>query len=180
MIESIEKTFIEGLYIVHGLNFPDKRGALVKPFSKLFFKEFEDINLNFKETWFTKSHKNVIRAMHLQVGDSSCEKLISVIQGAVLDLVLDIRKGSPTYGEYFEIELDENLPVGVYVPKGCAHGYKVLKEKSITMYMATEVNVPKDDVGIRWDSFGYDWKIENPILSERDGNLPLFKDLFSY
>lgn len=174
MIESIEKTFIEGLFIVHGLNFSDKRGSLVKPFSILLFKENGDINLNFKETWFTKSHKDVIRAMHLQVGYSSCEKLVSVIQGAVLDVVLDIRKDSPTYGRYFEIVLNDIQPVGVYVPKGCAHGYKVLKEKSIAMYMATEVNVPKDDIGIRWDSFGYDWNVENPILSDRDRNLPLF------
>lgn len=174
MVESIEKTFIEGLYIVHGLNFPDERGALIKPFSKLFFGGISDINLDFKETWFTKSHQHVIRAMHLQVGDFACEKLVSVIQGSILDVVLDIRRNSPTYGNVFDIELNDNDPIGLYIPKGCAHGYKVLKDNSITMYMATAVNSPKDDVGIRWDSFGYNWNIEKPILSERDKNLPTF------
>jgi len=173
----IEHTKIEGLFLVYGCYFPDLRGALVKPYSKFFFEEKPDLNLDFKETWFTKSYKGVIRAMHLQGGDYACEKLVSVIQGRIIDIVLDVRKGSETFGEWFECELDEDVPVSLYIPKGCAHGYKVMKDKSITMYMATEVNVPKDEIGIRWDSFGYDWKIENPIISERDKILPLFKDL---
>lgn len=172
MNSRIKKTTIDGLYLIEGLNCPDYRGSLVKPFSKLFFDGIHDINLDIKETWFTKSRQHVIRAMHLQVGDFACEKLVSVIQGSILDVVLDIRRDSLTYGNYFDIELNENNPVGLYIPKGCAHGYKVLKDDSITMYMATAVNSPKDDVGIRWDSFGYDWKIENPILSERDKTLP--------
>jgi len=174
MKNRIEKTIIEGLYLIEGLNCPDHRGSLIKPFSELFFEGISEINLDFKETYFTKSHKNVIRAMHLQVGDFACEKLVTVIQGSILDVVLDIRSDSPTYGNYFDIELNDNIPVGLYIPKGCAHGYKVLKDNSITMYMATAVNSPKDDVGIRWNSFGYDWNIENPILSERDKNLPNF------
>ena len=175
----IENTTIEGLFKVQGLNFPDLRGSLIKPFSKIFFEVDLKLNLNFHETWFTKSHKDVIRAMHLQVGDSSCEKLVSVIQGSVLDVVLDLRIKSKTYGKWFEIVLHEDIPIALYIPKGCAHGYKVLKDNSITMYMATEVNVPKDDIGIRWDSFGYDWKIDNPILSEKDKKLPLLKELIS-
>ena len=174
MNSRIKKSTIEGLYLIEGLNCPDYRGYLVKPFSELFFDGFSDINLKFKETYFTKSHNNVIRAMHLQIGDFACEKLVSVIQGSILDVVLDIRRDSPTYGNYFDIELSDINSVGLYIPKGCAHGYKVLKDNSITMYMATAVNSPKDDVGIRWDSFGYDWNIENPILSERDKNLPNF------
>lgn len=174
MNKKIKKTIIDGLYIVEGVDFPDNRGSLVKPFSTMFFEGIYDINLNFKETWFTKSHQGVIRAMHLQVGDFSCEKLIYVLQGSIQDVVLDLRKKSPTYGIYFDIELSERNPIGLYIPKGCAHGYKVIEDNSITMYMSTEVNSPKDDIGIRWDSFGYDWNIENPILSDRDKNLPNF------
>jgi len=174
----IEKTTIDGLYLIHGGKYPDLRGNLIKPFSFDYFKEQHKLNLNFKETWFTNSHKNVIRAMHLQIGEFACEKLVSVIKGSVLDVVLDVRKNSETYGQWYEIELNEHKSMALYIPKGCAHGYKVLQEDSITMYMATEINVPKDDVGIRWDSFGYDWKIRNPILSEKDENLPLFEDRF--
>ncbi len=170
----IEQTKIEGLLLIKGGQFTDLRGQLIKPYSKSFFDETSDLNLDFKETWFTKSHKDVIRAMHLQVGEFACEKMVSVIQGAVLDVVLDIRKTSTTYGQYFEIELNEEEPNALYIPKGCAHGYKVLRENSLTMYMATEINMPKDDVGIRWNSFGYDWKIENPIISNKDLELPLF------
>lgn len=174
----IQETFINGLYTINSLKFADNRGELIKPYSMAFFNNFEkNINLNFKETWFTKSHKGVIRAMHIQVGVSACQKLVSVIQGAVLDVVLDLRKDSSTFGEWFEFELNDTNNNALYIPKGCAHGYKVLEENSITMYMATELNVPKDDLGIRWNSFGYDWKIEAPILSIKDANLPLFKNL---
>jgi dTDP-4-dehydrorhamnose 3,5-epimerase/CDP-3, 6-dideoxy-D-glycero-D-glycero-4-hexulose-5-epimerase len=173
----IKTTKINGLYIIDGLKFNDLRGDLIKPFSESFIKNTTfPINTEFKEVWFTKSHKNVVRAMHLQVGDHSCEKLVSVINGAVLDVILDVRQESETYGQIFEMELNDKNAISLYVPKGCAHGYKVLTNNSITMYMATEINVPKDDVGIRWDSFGYDWKINMPILSERDKNLPTFKN----
>lgn len=174
----LENTDIEGMYIVHGVLAPDLRGSLIKPFSEVFFEEKPDLNLNFKETWFTKSHKDVIRAMHLQVGEYAYEKMIFVLQGSVLDVVLDLREDSKTYKKWFEIVLKEETPIALYIPKGCAHGYKVLVENSITMYMATEVNVPKFDVGIRWDSFGYDWKIQNPIISEKDKTLPLLDDQY--
>lgn len=171
----VQYTEIEGLFIFDVFKFNDLRGSLIKPFSKSFFKDYEnEINLDFKEVWFTKSNKNVIRGMHLQVDDFACEKIVSVIQGKVLDVILDIRKVSKTYGKVFEIELNDDKPKAIYIPVGCAHGYKVLEDNTMTMYMATEVNVPKCDIGIRWNSFGYDWKIEKPIISDKDLNLPLF------
>ena len=169
----IRKTKIEGLYIFEGLLFSDIRGDLIKPFSKTFFTDFPiDINIDIKETWFTKSKKNVIRAMHLQIGPKACEKIVSVINGAVLDVILDIRKDSPTYGKTFEVELNDINNKVLYIPKGCAHGYRVLEDNTITMYMATETHDPENDIGIRWDSFGYDWNLKNPILSDKDLKLP--------
>lgn len=172
------ETNIEGLYVIQGLKFPDLRGHLFKPFSANFFDALsEDCNLNFKETWFTKSHRNVVRAMHLQVGEFACEKLVAVVSGAIQDVVLDIRKNSPTFGQWFDIKLSEENPQALYIPIGCAHGYRVLEDNSITLYMATQLHVEKDDVGIRWNSFGYEWGVENPILSEKDKILPLFGEL---
>ena len=172
----IKKTEIDGLLIIEGLNFSDNRGELLKPFSESFSVESPySINTNFKEVWFTKSHENVIRAMHLQTGEFACEKLVSVINGKVLDLILDVRKKSKTYGKYLSFELNDTSSKSIYIPKGCAHGYKVLKNNSITMYMATEIHDPKNDTGIRWDSFGFDWDIKNPIISERDYKLPKFR-----
>jgi dTDP-4-dehydrorhamnose 3,5-epimerase/CDP-3, 6-dideoxy-D-glycero-D-glycero-4-hexulose-5-epimerase len=166
----INETSIKGLYVIDVLKFEDLRGELIKPFNFDNYSKL-DMNLDFKETWFTKSKKNVIRAMHLQINEMACEKLVSVINGAVLDVVLDLRKDSTTFGKYFEIELNDRTPKAIYIPKGCAHGYKVLEENTITLYKATKVHSAEHDLGIKWDSFGYDWKIENPILSEKDMNL---------
>lgn len=171
----INETFIDGLFLIEFNQFSDLRGALIKPFTEKEFKKIPNINLNFKETWFTKSKLNVIRAMHLQIEPVACEKLVSVIQGEVLDVILDLRKDSKTYGKYFETILSDKNPKSLYIPKGCAHGYRVLADDSIVMYMATDIHYAEHDLGIRWDSFGFDWKIQNPILSDKDLNLPPFK-----
>lgn len=174
----IQNTDIEGLFVFDGFKLSDLRGSLIKPFSNIFFKDFKgEVHLDFKEIWFTKSKKDVIRGMHLQIGEFACEKIVSVIQGKVLDVILDIRKTSSTYGNVFEIELNDENQKAVYIPIGCAHGYKVLENNTITMYMATEINMPKFDVGIKWNSFGYDWNLENPIISEKDINLPSFDSI---
>lgn len=172
---NIQETNIKGLFVIEAMYFEDLRGALIKPFN---FDQYNKlgVNLDFKETWFTKSKKDVIRAMHLQVGEMACEKLVSVINGSVLDVVLDLRISSETYGKYFEIELNDKEPKALYIPEGCAHGYKVLENNTITLYNATKVHSAQHDLGIKWDSFGYDWKILNPILSDKDQSLMEFKD----
>lgn len=171
----INETNIAGLFLIEALRFEDSRGELIKPFN---FDQYSklDVNLDFKETWFTKSKKDVIRAMHLQIEEMACEKLVSVINGSVVDVVLDLRSNSETYGNYFEIELNDKSPKALYIPQGCAHGYRVLENNTITMYKATKVHSAKHDLGIKWDSFGYDWKIKDPILSDKDLNLIEFKD----
>lgn len=171
----INETNIAGLFLIEALRFEDLRGELIKPFN---FDQYSklDVNLDFKETWFTKSKKDVIRAMHLQIEEMACEKLVSVINGSVVDVVLDLRPNSKTYGNYFEIELNDKAPKALYIPQGCAHGYRVLENNTITMYKATKVHSAKHDLGIKWDSFGYDWKIKDPILSDKDLNLIEFKD----
>jgi dTDP-4-dehydrorhamnose 3,5-epimerase/CDP-3, 6-dideoxy-D-glycero-D-glycero-4-hexulose-5-epimerase len=170
------QTHIEGVYTITLNFFKDQRGALLKPYSFEEYRKYlpQEINLDFKETWFTKSKTNVIRAMHLQVGKNACEKVVAIIQGKVHDVILDIRKKSPTYGKIFDIILEEKNPMALYIPVGCAHGYKVLQDDSIVMYMATQIHVPQDDTGIRYNSFGFDWNIEHPVLSEKDQNLPPF------
>ncbi|NCB42997.1 MAG: dTDP-4-keto-6-deoxy-D-glucose epimerase [Clostridia bacterium] len=165
-------TNINGLLVIEGLVFEDLRGYLAKPYSTDFLPE--DVNRNFKEVWFTKSKLNVIRGMHLQVEPFACEKLVSAIYGMVEDVILDLRRDSPTYGKHFSIILDGNRSTALYIPRGCAHGYKVLENNSIVMYMATEINNSSCDVGVLWNSFGYNWNLESPILSERDSKLPPF------
>ena len=171
----VSETNIEGLYIIDGLKFDDQRGSLIKPYVKKYLSEF-NLELDFHETWFTKSQKNVIRAMHLQVGEMACEKFVSVINGCVIDVVLDLRNNSSTYGKYFEIRLSANDPLSLYIPKGCAHGYRVMEDQTITLYKATKYHSAIHDQGIKWNSFGYDWGIENPIMSDRDKNLEEFQN----
>lgn len=171
----ITETNISGLYVIKYTKFEDLRGELIKPYTFDLYAQNKKMNLSFKEVWFTLSKLNVIRGMHYQSGAKACEKLVSCIKGNVLDVILDVRKDSETYGQSFSIELNEEDPKALYVPIDCAHGYKVLTDNSIVMYMATEVHSAKDDTGIRWDSFGYDWKVKHPILSEKDKNLPKFK-----
>jgi dTDP-4-dehydrorhamnose 3,5-epimerase/CDP-3, 6-dideoxy-D-glycero-D-glycero-4-hexulose-5-epimerase len=165
----IKDTNIEGLFLFEGVNFMDNRGELIKPFSLNFFTDIQShINLDIKEIWFTKSIKNVIRAMHFQVGLNACEKIVSVINGSVIDVVLDMRPQSKSFGKWYEIELNDTKGLSLYIPIGCAHGYKVLENETITMYLATDIHDAKNDTGILWNSFGYNWKIDNPILSKKD------------
>ena len=173
----VTESFIQGLFIIEGLKFQDERGDLIKPFSVNFFPNNlqNSLNIKFKETWFTRSHKNVIRAMHMQVGPKACEKFVAVINGKIRDVVLDLRKDSKTYKKWFEVELSDDNQLAIYIPKGCAHGYRVLLDNTITLYMATEVHDAANDVGIKWDSFYYDWGIDKPIISEKDRLLPNFK-----
>ncbi len=171
----INKTKIDGLYLIDGFRFKDIRGDLIKPFNYGSYDTLK-VNLNFKETWFTRSKKGVIRGMHLQIGEMESEKLVSIINGNILDVVLDLRKDSITYGEYFEIELNDIEPKSLYIPKGCAHGYKALENNTITIYMSTKVYSAPHDLGVKWNSFGYNWKIENPIISDKDQNLIDFKN----
>ena len=170
------ETNIKGLFVIETKIFDDQRGQLLKPFGSSFYLNNigNDVNIKIKEVWFTKSKLNVIRAMHLQTGDFACEKIVAIIQGKIHDVILDIRKDSATYGNVFDIELSENSPKALYIPIGCAHGYRVLSDNAIVMYMATQEHSPKDDTGIKYDSFGFDWGIENPIISEKDANLPPF------
>ena len=169
-------TNIDGLFVIEINPFDDLRGQLFKPFNASEYVNDigKNVNINIKEVWFTKSKLNVIRAMHLQTGDFACEKIVSIIRGKVHDVILDTRKESATYGCVFDIELSEDSPKALYIPIGCAHGYRVLSDDSIVMYMSTQEHSAKDDIGIKYDSFGFDWGISNPIISERDANLPPF------
>ena len=176
----IEETSIEGLFILKDLpSFKDIRGKLFKPYSSSFFANEKNLNSEMKELWFTFSKRDVIRGMHLQIGESACEKIVTVIKGKLQDVIIDLRKDSKTFRQVFELVIEEQDNKAIYIPKGCAHGYKVLEDDTITMYIATDVHSQKDDVGIRWNSFEYDWKIEYPIISEKDSLLPTLEEFLN-
>jgi dTDP-4-dehydrorhamnose 3,5-epimerase len=169
-----DSEIIEGVKIISLKQFNDERGQLLKPFIKSFF--LEKFNFDTKEVWFTFSKKNVVRAMHMQVAPKPSNKIVGLIQGAVTDVLLDTRKNSSTYGQYESFDLihsRDNLTF-LFIPVGVSHGYKVNQENSVVMYLGDEYHDGNSDVGFKWNSFGFDWQIENPIISERDLTLPKF------
>lgn len=167
---------IGGVLIIEQDAHNDLRGSLVKNYHR---GEFEQAGLecDFKESYYTSSKKDVIRGMHFQVNPHDHCKLVTVIQGTIVDLILDLRKNSPTFKQYVAIELSRENRKSIYIPRGCAHGFGVLSNNAIAFYMTTTQYAPHHDRGIRFDSFGYDWKINNPILSDRDKN---FKHLLEF
>lgn len=155
--------------------FKDDRGKLIKTF--VLEKFLKESQFEVKESWFTVSKKDTIRGMHMQVGNYPSRKIVALIQGEIIDVLLDTRKNSPTYGAYMEFKLSSNNDncFLIDIPTGVAHGYKVLEENSVVQYFADEIHDNDSDVGFHYKSFGYDWKIDKPILSDKDHNLPFFK-----
>jgi len=158
---------ISGLFLIKPKKFEDTRGKFVKTFH-LETLERNGLKTDFKESYYSISQKNVLRGMHFQTPPHDHLKLVYVPYGKIIDVVLDIRKSSPTYGESFEVELSgENAKV-LIIPKGLAHGFKSLEDNTNVTYMQTSGYAPESDGGIKFDSFGYDWGFTDAKMSERD------------
>lgn len=172
----IENTFIQGLKLIHLNQFADNRGKFQKVFNSDFFEK-NGLATNFKESYYSISSQNVIRGMHFQISPFEHTKLVYVNQGAIVDVVVDIRKSSPTYGKFFRIQIDDKHPVLVYIPVGCAHGFLSLEDHTMVTYLQTSVYSPECDKGILYNSFGMDWGVEAPVISERDSLFPCYSDM---
>ena len=176
----IDKTIIEGVYIINNFNVHDDRGLFVKTFNNNGFKS-NDINFEIRESYYSISKKNVIRGMHFQLPPHDHEKLVYVPFGEIIDVVVDLRRNSPTYKKYISVKLSAENKKSIFIPKGLAHGFKSLKNNTVTVYnVATEYNNDAD-YGILYNSFDFDWEITNPIISTRDKsfvNLNNFKSPF--
>jgi dTDP-4-dehydrorhamnose 3,5-epimerase/CDP-3, 6-dideoxy-D-glycero-D-glycero-4-hexulose-5-epimerase len=171
----IEDTYIQGLKLIHLKEFKDLRGGFIKVFNHDFFAE-NGLETDFKESYYSVSEKNVIRGMHFQIPPAEHTKLVYVNCGSILDVVLDIRKESPTFAQFFKIKISSENPTLIYIPIGCAHGFLSLEEHSMVTYLQTSCYNNTCDKGINYNSFGMNWEIENSILSDRDLNFPHFTD----
>lgn len=163
----IIKTEIKGVYIIENKAFSDERGKFVKFFNESVFKS-KGLCVDFKESYFSVSAKDVIRGMHFQLPPHDHEKLVFVPYGEIVDVILDLRKDSQTYGQHISVELSADNNRAIYIPRGLAHGFKSMQDGTITVYNVATEYAPESDAGISWDSFGFDWVIDNPIISERD------------
>ena len=175
-------TDIEEVYIIKPRVFGDARGYFFESYSK---REFEEKvgKVDFVQDNESMSKKGVMRGLHFQRPPFSQSKLVRCVKGSVLDVAVDIRKGSPTYGKHVAVELTEDNHLQFFIPKGFAHGFVVLSDVAVFQYKCDNFYHPETDGGISIldDSLGIDWKIstQNAILSEKDTKHPLLKDFDS-
>lgn len=167
------KTNFDNLYIIETFKSSDKRGDFTKCFSFDFFRQ-NGLETNYKELYYSCSKKDVIRGMHFQIPPHDHVKIVFVSKGEILDVVLDLRKESPTFGQYFFINITDDSHTAIYIPQGFAHGFLSLKEDTIVHYYQSSCYNKEADKGIKYDSFGFVWSVANPILSDRDLFLPDF------
>lgn len=160
-------TPFDGLYLLEAVNFKDDRGSFQKIFNFDFF-EINGLRTDFKEFYFSISHKNVIRGMHFQLPPHDHAKLVYVSRGSIRDVVIDLRKSSNTYKQHFAVELDAQKGRYLYIPSGFAHGFISLTDDTIVNYAQTSGYNQDCDCGVSYDSFGYNWGVETPVISNRD------------
>lgn len=182
MIE-VKKTDIEGVLIIEPKIFGDARGYFLESFNAKEFAEKTGLNIDFVQDNESMSSYGVMRGLHFQRPPFTQSKLVRCVKGAVLDVAVDIRKCSPTYGKHVTVELTEDNHRQFFVPRGFAHGFAVLSETAVFQYKCDEFYHPEADGGISIldDSLGIDWKIptENAILSDKDTKHALLKDFDS-
>jgi len=182
MIEVI-KTDIEGALIIEPKVFGDARGYFLESFNAKEFAEKTGLNINFVQDNESMSSYGVMRGLHFQRPPFTQSKLVRCVKGDVLDVAVDIRKGSPTYGKWVSCELTENNHRQFFVPRGFAHGFAVLSETAVFQYKCDNFYAPQADGGISIldSSLGIDWKIstEKALLSDKDTKHALLKDFDS-
>jgi dTDP-4-dehydrorhamnose 3,5-epimerase len=174
----LEPSHIPGLFHVTAQEVADDRGIFFKLFREDIFRE-AGVAEHFAEWYLTKSKAGVLRGMHFQIPPVQNSKLIFCVHGRVMDAGVDLRRGSPTYGDHVAVELDGEVGNGLYMPPGFAHGYLCLTEGAMMAYGTTSVHSPEHDIGIMWDSCGIDWPTGAPLLSEKDKTLPTLAEFES-
>lgn len=183
---NIIKTAIEGVVIIEPKVFNDERGYFFESYNQ------KDFNSLVKEITFVQDNEScsqygVIRGLHFQKSPYAQSKLVRVVKGRVLDVAVDIRHGSPTFGKHVKVELTENNHLQFFIPKGFAHGFAVLSETAVFQYKCDNFYAPQSEGAIAWDDpdLAIDWQIpqDKIILSKKDSNHPMLKDapyLFDY
>lgn len=176
---NFKKTAIEGVYVIEPRVFNDARGYFFEAWKK---EEFEkNIGpIEFVQDNESKSSYGVLRGLHYQKGAASQSKLVRVIKGKVLDVAVDIRKSSPTFGQHVMVELSDENKRQFFIPRGFAHGFLVLSDEAVFTYKVDNHYAPQAEAGICWNdpAIGIDWPIDpkDVLTSEKDMKQPLLKD----
>lgn len=176
----VVRTDIEGLVIIEPRLFKDQRGWFFESFSERDFAE-KVAPVKFVQDNESKSSYGVLRGLHFQKPPYAQAKLVRVVKGRVLDVAVDIRIGSPTYGRYEAVELSEENHRQLFIPQGFAHGFCVLSDEAVFQYKCDNYYAPDSEAAIRWDDpdLAIDWGIpvEDVILSEKDAHHPALKEI---
>lgn len=172
---------IEGLFSFVPRVFQDDRGAFFETYNQRLFDEMAGEKVEFVQDNQSVSAKNVLRGLHFQAPPYAQGKLVRVIKGRVIDVAVDIRKGSPTYGQYVALELSEENNVHFWIPKGFAHGFLTLEDGTVFSYKCSGFYHKESEGCIIWNDpqLSIDWGIEDPLLSEKDMEGELFNDFKS-
>ncbi len=172
------KTELEGVLVIEPDFFTDARGYFFESYNR---KKYEDAGLNFSfvQDNISKSQKGTVRGLHYQIGDYAQGKLCQVLTGNVLDVAVDIRFGSETFGKYFSVELTGENHKQIWIPPGFAHGFSVLSDDTIFSYKCTAFYSREDERAIIYNDadLGINWKTDKPIVSEKDLKARKFKEI---
>ncbi|URQ59608.1 dTDP-4-dehydrorhamnose 3,5-epimerase [Pantoea alhagi] len=171
-------TKISGLKIIEPKVFGDERGFFLETYHKERYKDLLETDLEFVQDNYSRSQKNVLRGMHFQINHPQ-GKLVRVVRGAVLDVAVDLRKNSATYGMWESVTLSAENKIQFWIPPGFAHGFLVLSDIADFEYKCTDFYHPQDEGCLKWNDkdVGINWPIDNPLLSEKDEKGSDFKDL---
>ena len=179
----IRETHIPGLLVIEPDVYGDSRGYFFESFSARKFEEMTGIKTEFVQDNESRSSYGVVRGLHMQLPPHSQAKLVRVVDGRVLDVAVDLRKDSPTFGQHFSIELSGENHLQVYIPKGFAHGFSVLSEEAVFQYKCDEYYAPESEAAIAWDDkdLNIDWKVpaDDVVLSPKDKCHPTFNEFIS-
>ena len=177
----VEATTLKDCFIIHDTVFEDSRGYFFESFNRKKFQELTGIDANFVQDNQSASTRGVLRGLHFQTGEHAQAKLVRVLEGIVLDIAVDIRKGSPTFGEHVAVELTTVSRKQLYVPRGFAHGFVVLSERAVFFYKCDNYYNKQSEGGIMYNDadLNIDWKIAEAdiILSDKDKQNPSLNDI---
>ncbi len=174
----VEETAIPGCVVVHLRRHHDERGDFVKAFQRDTYKLL-GLDPTVAELYWSTSRRGVIRGLHFQTPPHAHAKTVMVVHGAVEDVVVDLRTGSPTWARNVSVALADDPPRAIHVPVGCAHGFQVTSAEATVAYLVGTEHAPEHDDGIRWDSAGITWPVPDPVVSPRDAAFPALADFVS-
>lgn len=175
-MKEFTETILPGVFEINLFHATDRRGTFVKPYHKDTL-ETHGLVSEFRESFYSTNKKGVIRGMHFQYPPHEHAKIVYCTSGKLIDVILDLRKGSPTFGKWAHVELSGDNYKAVYLPVGVAHGFCALEDNTTMVYLTSTVHTPVSDAGVLYNSFEYPWPVENPVLSERDLAFPALANL---